>query len=166
MDKKLSRRIASEKWRKTNMDKVRAAAKARYWKNHEKRLEAGRKWRSENREKSRIAARRWQANNPEKLKEDHTKWCRKNSYKRSAAQSLRKATALKATPKWANHFFIKEAYHLAALRTKHLGFKWHVDHIVPLKSKKVCGLHAHTNIQVIPASKNISKHNRYWPGMS
>ena len=144
----------------------RETTRLRYWRNREKFLAAGAKWRSENREKSRIATRRWQANNPEKFKADHANWRRKNADKRAAKQMLRKATKMKATPKWSNDFFISEAYHLAALRTKYLGFPWHVDHIVPLKSKLVCGLHSHTNIQVIPAIQNIRKHNRYWPGMA
>lgn len=154
-----------EKWRQKNMDKVRAAARRRYWRNHKQRLAAGAKWRSENREKSRIAARRWQANHPEKVKQDHAKWRSDNLDKRCATQMLRKAMQLNATPAWANEFFIKEIYHLSKLRTKHLGSKWHVDHIVPLKSNLVCGLHVENNLQVIPAAQNIKKQNIYWPEM-
>lgn len=146
-------------------ERRRETTRARYWRNREKFIAAGAKWREENREKSRIASRRWQANHIEKFKADHAAWRRRNSHLRSAKQSLRKAIKLKATPMWANDFFIKEAYHLASIRTKIMGFKWHVDHIVPLKSKLVCGLHTEQNLQVIPAAKNISKHNRYWPDM-
>lgn len=163
--KRLARCAASEKWRKANMEKVRKAQRARYWRNHEKFLEAGRKWREENREKSRLSARNWQMRNPEKHKKDHSIWCRANSYRRSAKQSARKAGILHATPKWANEFFIDEIYHLAALRTKMLGFPWHVDHVVPLNSPLVCGLHVEHNLRVIPASENIKKHNRHWPNM-
>lgn len=159
------RRIASEKWRKANPDKVKAAARARYWRNREKFIAAGAKWRSENREKSRIAARRWQDNNLKKFKEDHAKWRRLNAAKRCAKQALRKASKRMASPIWANQFFIAEAYDLANRRSKLFSFKWHVDHIVPLQSKIVCGLHAHTNLRVIPGSENISKHNKYWPDM-
>lgn len=45
------------------------------------------------------------------------------------------------------------------------GFQWHVDHIVPLTSQIVCGLHSHTNIRVIPGAENISKNNRIWEDM-
>lgn len=34
-----------------------------------------------------------------------------------------------------------------------------------MKVCKDCGLHAHTNLQVIPASVNRSKNNRCWPDM-
>lgn len=77
----------------------------------------------------------------------------------------RNAQKKQAVPKWANEFFIEEAYHLAALRTKMLGYPWHVDHIVPLQSKLVCGLHVHNNLRVIPGSENLAKGNRYWPQM-
>jgi hypothetical protein len=72
---------------------------------------------------------------------------------------------LKATPAWANKFFITEAYHLAKLREKICGGKWHVDHIVPLKSAIVCGLHVENNLRVIPGAENSVKGNRHWPDM-
>jgi hypothetical protein len=43
------------------------------------------------------------------------------------------------------------------------GVKWHVDHIVPRNSPLVCGLHVHTNLQVIPADENMYKRNLRWP---
>lgn len=40
-----------------------------------------------------------------------------------------------------------------------------LDHIVPLKSDFVCGLHWHGNIQLLSMSENRKKNNRYWPNM-
>jgi hypothetical protein len=56
---------------------------------------------------------------------------------------------------------IAQAYELAALRTKMFGFQWEVDHAIPLQGKKVSGLHVPTNLQVIPATMNRQKNNRY-----
>ncbi len=78
----------------------------------------------------------------------------------------RTAQKLLAVPAWANKFFISEAYHLAKLRTEITGFKWHVDHIVPLQSDLVCGLHVEHNLRVIPARDNLTKNNRWWPDMA
>jgi 5-methylcytosine-specific restriction endonuclease McrA len=59
-----------------------------------------------------------------------------------------------------------EAYDLARLRTISTGINWHVDHVVPLRSKIVSGLHSHTNLEVIPGVENLRKTNRFWPEMA
>lgn len=88
-------------------------------------------------------------------------------YAAKAAARIAKRRAIKKNAKvpWANEFFLQEAYLLAKLRTTVTGFPWEVDHIVPLQSGHVCGLHVEHNVQVIPASANKSKGNRTWPGM-
>lgn len=68
------------------------------------------------------------------------------------------------TPKWLSlddHWMIGEVYELAVLRTKHFGFKWHVDHVIPLQGELASGLHVLHNLQVIPATDNLSKSNRF-----
>jgi hypothetical protein len=91
------------------------------------------------------------------------KWAAAHPDLRNAIAAKHRAGKLQATPLWANDFFIKEAYALARLRTKIFGFKWHVDHIVPLNSDIVCGLHVEHNLQVIPGASNLAKSNRHWP---
>lgn len=88
-------------------------------------------------------------------------WNKENSGKKNALTKKRRHTLSKAMPSWANSFIIEEAYELAALRTKVFGFPWHVDHIIPLQGKLVCGLHVESNLQVIPGKLNLSKGNRY-----
>lgn len=76
------------------------------------------------------------------------------------------ARKLNATPKWADNNAIKSIYEKARQLTEQTGILYHVDHIVPLKSKKVCGLHVHSNLEPIPATLNKVKSNLYWPDMA
>lgn len=125
-------------------------------------------YRARHPEKSEAATARWKVANLEKHKTTRAKWQRVNSSKCTAATAAREARKLQATPAWNSEFddlVFAEAYSLAKAREKATGVKWHVDHIVPLRSKLVCGLHTPSNIQVIPATDNIKKGNRYWPDM-
>jgi hypothetical protein len=74
---------------------------------------------------------------------------------------LRRKTAQKErTPAWLtkdDKWMIREAYSLAALRTKLFGFPWEVDHIIPLRGEYVSGLHVPLNLQVIPKETNRKK---------
>ncbi len=122
-------------------------------------------WREANPEKAAEINRRSALKNAESRRQQARAYQMANPAKRAALQALRKAQQRKATPAWANLFFLEEAYSLAELRTRMLGFPWHVDHIVPMQSKLVCGLHTDRNVRVIPANDNIRKGNRRWPDM-
>jgi predicted nucleic acid-binding Zn-ribbon protein len=57
-------------------------------------------------------------------------------------------------------FVTKEAHDLRVRRNRLTGIEWHVDHIIPLKGKNVCGLHLWTNLAVIPKVENLRKGNK------
>ncbi len=80
-----------------------------------------------------------------------------------AAES--RARKRNAVPAWYDAEKVRRLYRLAAQLTTTCGVEYHVDHIVPLVSKAVSGLHWHGNMQVIERKTNQSKGNRVWPDM-
>lgn len=63
-------------------------------------------------------------------------------------------------PPWADQSKIARAYELCAeYRAK--GIDCHVDHIIPLQGKRVCGLHVQGNFQILGREANQSKSNRF-----
>lgn len=156
-------------WQRANPDKVRAYAKRWRRANGKIAVQRSERWRKANPERAAGYSARWRKANPELSARGAAartaRWVKANPGRAAELKMRRNAQKLCATPAWANEFFIAEIYHLAQLRTKLTGIKWHVDHIVPLRSKRVCGLHVEHNLQVLPAAKNESKSNRYWPDM-
>ena len=134
----------------------------------ERRKESIEKYLTNNKEKRSETSKNYYIRNRTKIRNRASKWVKANRGVHDAACALYRARKFNATPKWANKFFIEEIYDLARRRTllKSGGHaKWHVDHIVPLKSDLVCGLHIEHNLQVIPSEINFRKQNKYWPEM-
>lgn len=158
-----------KRWREKNPGKERAKNEAWRFANKDRIKARMAVWMSANHARVLANARKWKEKNPEKAKkfrnESVRRWHAKNPDRRAAYVRGYQAAKLNATPAWANKFFIAEAYHLAKLREKVCGGKWHVDHIVPLKSPLVCGLHVEQNLQVIHGAANSAKGNRHWPDM-
>ena len=92
-------------------------------------------------------------------------WKKRNSDKVNADTARRHLRLRQAYVAWADDELIAEAYAIARLRTLVTGIPWEVDHIVPLNSDLVCGLHWEGNLQVIPAVSNLAKSNSWWPDM-
>jgi len=89
-----------------------------------------------------------------------------NPAKKLAWVTARKKHIKRATPKWltkSDKAFIVELYKIAKELTEQTGIAHHVDHIIPLRGKLVCGLHVPDNLQVLPAPENLSKHNKFTP---
>lgn len=121
------------------------------------------KWREKNREKVNERAAELRRKNPEKQKEADRRWRAKNKHKVAKKDSLKRAAKLARIPVWFGEFddfVIQEAHALAALRGDETGIPWHVDHMLPMRGRKISGLHCAHNIQVIPAAMNVRKINK------
>ena len=121
----------------------------------------------------------WRSKNPDARKKEHAKIREQKGFltreeyfdKRRKNAIGRKSSSIKYMHKRRmlvkethlmefDSFVMEEAIRLCVKREKVTGFKWHVDHIIPLLHKKVCGLHNANNLQVVPALWNMQKGNR------
>lgn len=100
--------------------------------------------------------------NRESRLETNRRWKKLNYHKVISSVSLRKEKIRIATPKWLSpqqKTEIENFYWLAKDLSVVSGEAYHVDHIVPLRGKDVCGLHVPWNLQVLPADINLAKSN-------
>ena len=123
-----------------NRDKVAERQAAYRIANHAKLLEYGADYRDQNRESLNEAALEYHKANPQVA--------RRNTAKRRAALN---------NPNWADQAEITRIY-------KECPPGYHVDHIIPLRGKHVCGLHVTWNLQYLLPEENMRKSNRIDPG--
>lgn len=136
---KLCINIKVAEWRKDN----KASIKATYEKHKDKYLADNKKWFLENSKHRKEYDR-------QRLK------TKRAEYLERAAR--RRALKLKATPGWLTAED-KQTFKDIYLEAGYFGY--HVDHIIPLKSKVVCGLHVPANLQILPPFENLSKNNTF-----
>ena len=139
--------------------------KRTYEKNKTAVLAQAAKYRAENKEKERRDRRAHYERNRTETLEACRVYRQANKGKVAAWQKKYQTKKRQALPVWANLPRIAEIYETAAWLTEQSGEPWHVDHIVPLQGKTVCGLHVENNLTLLPASENIAKSNRWWPDM-
>jgi len=117
----------------------------------------------------------WALEHPEKELESKQKYAKNNRIKHSLATekyrkenqgyyreyaSLRTRKVEQAKPNWLNEFeilWLDEIYDLA-VRTG-----MHVDHIIPITNKIVCGMHVPWNLQLLSKTDNLRKSNKFNP---
>lgn len=158
--------------KKTGKYKVDSACKScrsdygkqHYYQNRESVLNQQKNYYQENRETITTQMKEYRERNYQAISLKKEQWRKQNLDKRNAATARRKSTKLQATPSWINQDNIDDLYKLAVILNS-TGINLHVDHIVPLQSDIVCGLHCEANLQLLPASDNTSKGNRWWPDM-
>lgn len=131
-----------------NKEENRKKRREQYYKNKQPYLDRSRKQREEKKEAIAIYKR---------------EWTRRNQDKKNASNGKRRAIKIQACPKWLDKdamLLMDSTYAMARWLSLTCFQSYHVDHIVPLNSKLVCGLHVPWNLQIIPAIQNMSKGNK------
>lgn len=144
-----SRRLSREQYR-ANPQATKERNRRRYWADPVKPRLERRKYYVENIEDERRRHREWRLANPEKAREKSQRYY---------------ARKVQAVPEWVDYKKIRLYYKQACVLSKKSGVPYQVDHIVPLVSALVCGLHSQHNLAVVTAAENQSKGNRVWPDM-
>ena len=116
-------------------------------------------WYQENREQVIQAA----ATRPARvLREYRNAWKDANKLQVRADTKARRRKHRSATPPWLTRkqkSEIRQLYQIAITMTQTTGEQYVVDHIYPLRSEVVCGLHVPWNLRVITQVENLRKSN-------
>ena len=154
--------------RKSSKDGLQRQCKqctAKYYKDNRESIRTReRKYYLANKEARNAKTRKHYRENKEAMNEFCRKHYRENKAMYVAKEAKRRASKLRATPKWANLSKIEGLYKLARYLTEEHGRQVHVDHIVPLQNPLVCGLHVEDNLQLLFAEDNLSKSNSFEAG--
>lgn len=113
-------------------------------------------------QKKQYMSEYWKVNKEQHLQYNN-QYQKANLARMAAKSAKRRAIKLQATPIWLTEEDIKEIeefYKQSQLLKSITGEEHHVDHIIPLQGKNVCGLHVPWNLQVITAKENLSKYNK------
>ena len=117
-------------------------------------------WYLENHEKVKQAA----ATRPAHVKREYQQaWKDRNTIWVRADTKARRRKHREATPPWLTRkekSEIRQLYQIAITMSKTTGEQYVVDHIVPLRSDVVCGLHVPWNLRVITQEENLGKSNK------
>jgi hypothetical protein len=143
---KACQRAAAKRWRVTNKQHITQYNSA---------------YRASNREAITAQERQYRTTNKEKLAAKDRRRHLSNPNAALMRKQKRRAVARQAEPLWADAALIKLLYATRQYLTQETGEVWHVDHVVPLQGRNVCGLHVHNNLRVVPAKVNLAKGNKF-----
>ena len=98
----------------------------------------------------------WRRDNVERARQIENDYARRNPDKGREWAASYRAAQLRATPAWLTPEQLAEISAIYAA----VGPGEHVDHIVPLRGRNVCGLHVPWNLEYLSGPENARKSNK------
>jgi len=146
--------ITPEQFKKYD-EHLKEKSKEYYLKNKNKIIKRTADWSKNNRDRVNKSRRENRKNNPYRIQAE-IEYRKKSIHLKRANEAKRKAIKRKSSSVLTDSQkqIIASFYNQAIRLENRFGIKFHVDHIVPLSRG---GMHIPTNLQVMPASINISK---------
>ena len=175
--KSLCRKCYMANYRQANKEKLKQQVKLyrqnnpekiKEWKSAWRKTERGREYHRQSSKdyyhagKAKEAQKKYQEANKEKIALKNKRWRENYPWKNARKEAKRKSLKHQAMPKMyskKDDIWLENMFALCRVMEKRTGTKYHVDHIVPLKNKVVCGLHWIGNWAILPAQENLRKGN-------
>jgi len=153
-----------KQYAEANKEKIREYKKKYHLEHREEIIAKVKKYTEENKEKIKLRAKQYREKTKARKAEYDKKFDQLNKEYRNHLKAQNRAKRLDRLVLWDEElttFVSEEAFDLCKKREEITGFKWHVDHVLPMCGKNVSGLHVWNNLAVIPAKENLSKNNTY-----
>jgi len=156
---KMCSRNACKSYSKNNKQKISTTRKSYYESNKQSILQKRKDYQNDNE-----TYKQYQEKYRFKHKEEMQQYRIKNKHYFAAKSALRRVIKSYATPSWLTddgNEIIQNLYERCACLSESTGIHHNVDHIIPLQSELVCGLHVPSNLRIITKLENLSKGNKF-----
>ena len=150
-----------KKWRVDNKEQVRKSKALWESLNKERKASWNKKSYQKNRQARIDSMIAYKAANLQRCRDGSKNWKQQNHARVIATVRARECRKIMAVPKWADATETQAVYEEALRLSEATGVKYHVDHVVPLMGRSVCGLHVANNLRAIPATENLAKGNAW-----
>lgn len=141
----------------TDGELIRSQERERYAADKTIKVSAYKRYYEKNRQTIRERNARLYEEKADNIKIYAQQYRQANKYKVREWNGTRRAKLRQACPSWADRKAIAAIYREALELEQQTGIPHHVDHIIPISGRNVCGLHIPENLRAIPAFENLRK---------